>query len=400
MLIVFSFISLLLSIPALVLLLEVLSALFLPDRNHRPRSVIVRRVSFRVIIPAHNEIDILEETLDSLLGQVSDASHILVVADNCTDGTAELVRNKGIDVLERFDQALKGKGYALDYGIQHLKTNPPDVLIIMDADCRVQEGTLKVLADVACSQKRPVQSAYVMAVDVQSQIKNRIATFAFLFKNYIRPLGLAKLGLPCLLTGTGMAFPWETVMKVSFATGNIVEDMQIGIDLAKVGCSPFFLKDVVVTSEFPVGENACRSQRTRWEHGHLQTIFHQVPGLIKEAFGQTRIELFALAMEIAVPPLSFLVLLLIAFLSIAWAAALLGSHALVIIEASVPFAVLAASILLGWMKFGRKIISIKMLLFIPWYVLWKIPGYISLIISPQKKWIKTERKKDSNKNTL
>ena len=53
-----------------------------------------------------------------------------------------------------------------------------------------------------------------MKVPDISRINNRVAALAFLFKNYIRPLGLKKFGLPCLLTGTGMGIPWKLVKKV------------------------------------------------------------------------------------------------------------------------------------------------------------------------------------------
>lgn len=63
-----------------------------------------------------------------------------MVADNCTDDTARLASAAGAEVIERHDALLRGKGYALDFGVRHLAQQPPDVVIVVDADCQVAEG--------------------------------------------------------------------------------------------------------------------------------------------------------------------------------------------------------------------------------------------------------------------
>src|SRR5262249_44966332 len=133
--------------------------------------------------------------------------------------------------------------------------------------------------------------------------------FAFKFKNLVRPLGLARLGFPCLLTGTGMAFPWQTLRDVKLASGNIVEDMQMGLDLAAAGHPPRLCSDARVSGDLPGSEQAAVGQRKRWEHGHLQTLFTQVPRLTAAAVRRGKPSLFGLALELSVPPLSLLFLL-------------------------------------------------------------------------------------------
>ncbi|MCY7391009.1 MAG: glycosyltransferase, partial [Leptolyngbyaceae cyanobacterium CAN_BIN12] len=205
------------------------------------------------------------------------------------------------------------------------------------------------------------------------------------------PLGLAQFDLPCPLTGTGMAFPWEALRKVSLASGNIVEDMNLGLDLALAGHPATFCYEARVTSALPQQARAAKSQRTRWEHGHLQTILTQVPRLLKMAFQKRRFDLFAIALDLLVPPLSLLVMLWALAMIIALTATRFGiSQIPAIVLGSAGIMILVA-IVSAWAKYCRADIPAKVLLTIPLYVLWKIPLYFSFLWKPQTKWIRTER---------
>ena len=77
-------------------------------------------MKFDVIVPAHNEAEVIERTVSSLrkIDWPADRFRVLVVADNCTDTTAVLARGAGAEVLERHDPTLRGKGYALAFAFQ------------------------------------------------------------------------------------------------------------------------------------------------------------------------------------------------------------------------------------------------------------------------------------------
>ncbi len=128
--------ALLLSIPILVLLTEVVAAIRLPQRSARGPSNSARpRVS--VLVPAHNESARIVPTLTDVLAQMGPGDRLLVVADNCSDDTASAARAAGAEVIERHDETNIGKGHALDFGIRHLSAAPPEVVIVVDADCRL-----------------------------------------------------------------------------------------------------------------------------------------------------------------------------------------------------------------------------------------------------------------------
>src|SRR5207249_394703 len=96
---------------------------------------------------------------------------------------------------------------------------------------------------------------------------DRISAFAVLVKNVVRPSGLHRMGLPSPLLGSGMAFPWSVLERVSLASGALVQDMPLGLDLLLAGHAPLFCAEARIWSRLPKGRAAARSQRMRWEHG-------------------------------------------------------------------------------------------------------------------------------------
>jgi cellulose synthase/poly-beta-1,6-N-acetylglucosamine synthase-like glycosyltransferase len=297
-------------------------------------------------------------------------------------------------VVERTDVGRRGKGYALDFGVRHLAADPPEVLIIVDADCQVGEGSLDLLAKKSALAGRPVQALDLMQAAEGAGLKARVAAFAWLVKNWVRPLGWHRLGWPCQLMGTGMAFPWPLAETMQLANANIVEDMKLGIDLALAGRAPLFCPEALVTSEFPLADAAVKSQRTRWEHGHLSMILQEVPRLLGGALAKGDLRLLAMALDLAVPPLALLAMLLVGLWAVAGAGLATGWLGLGFLPfqlASLGLGLFAAAVLLAWLGWGRQVVSGIDLLSIPVYVLAKIPLYLKFWGKRQKEWVRTER---------
>lgn len=376
-------------VPISVLFVECTAALF-PNRRVAWDAALPRpRVD--VLVPAHNEASGIGATLKTLLPQLTAQDRLVVIADNCDDETAEEARKFGATAIERHEPDLRGKGYALDYGLRFIAQDPPSVVVVVDADCVVHPGTIDRIARLAAALARPVQAAYLLNQSANPGPKDAVSALAFMVKNLVRPKGLDRLGLPCLLTGTGMAFPWSVIREVSLASSNIVEDMQLGLDLAMAGHAPVFAKDALVTGLLPGQKHAAKSQRTRWEHGHLQTLLTQVPQLLKASLSQKRFELFAIALDLCVPPLSLLVMMWAAAMGGAILAGGLGASWIPTLLLAMEGLLLTISIVGAWAGFGRASLPVLTLLAIPLYILWKIPLYFAFLVQPQTKWIRTER---------
>jgi len=379
-------------LPAAVLCLQVFAALAgRANAGEQGNPLGTARPRVAVLLPAHNESAVIADTLASLRPQLAAGDRLLVVVDNCSDDTAALARAAGAEVVERTDSARRGKGYALDFGVGHLAQDPPEVLLIVDADCRVEIGAVDRLAHRCAEMGRPVQALYLMHSPAGAGLKLRIAEFAWLVKNQVRPLGFLRLGLPCQLMGTGMAFPWSLAADMKLANANIVEDMKLGIDLALAGHPARFCPDAVVTSFFPVGEGAVKTQRTRWEHGHLNMILQEAPRLFLGALSRGDMGLLGLALDLMVPPLALLATLLLAVLVATGIGAWLGLSALPLMLASIAFGLLLVAVLFAWLGWGRRVVSFADLLSVPFYVLAKIPLYLKFWTRRQKDWVRTDR---------
>ena len=213
-------------------------------------------------------------------------------------------------------------------------------------------------------------------------------------KNLVRPLGLSRLGLPVPLTGTGMAFPRAAIETAKLATGNIVEDMQLGLDLARAGSAPRLCPAARVTGRLPRDGATALTQRRRWEHGHLSTILRQAPRLIAAGAARANVGVVAMGLDLMVPPLSLFVVMLVgATAGLAVLAALTGAAAhwaAALTLASAAVCVLG-SVFLAWIKYGRQTLGLGGLFAVAGYVAWKVPMYVMFLFRPEKKWVRTAR---------
>jgi cellulose synthase/poly-beta-1,6-N-acetylglucosamine synthase-like glycosyltransferase len=383
-----------LAIPIVVFIVEVVAAIALPPRDDSLPLSKDSRGRIAVLVPAHNEGAGLLPTLADIRAQLRVADRILVVADNCTDDTSAVALAAGADVVDRNDPDRRGKGYALAWGISCLGADPPDIVIIIDADCRLAETAIDKLA-VACAAARgPVQALYLMIASDDSPINSRVSEFAWRVKNWVRPMGLRALGLPCQLMGTGMAIPWNLIRSVELASGAIVEDLKLGLDLAAAGNPPRFCPAALVTSEFPSSVKGTQSQRQRWEHGHIGMIFSAAPRLIFVAIGKKNLNLLTLALDLAVPPLSSLWLLTAGMFVVGSLATRLGLSSAGMFISAVNLLAFSIGVFLAWLKCGRSILPPNAVLLIVPYVIRKLPFYCRVVCrKSSSEWTRTERRK-------
>lgn len=360
----------------------------LPVRTVPPTS---RRIA--VLVPAHDESAGIARTIALVLPQLAAGDTVLVVADNCTDDTADLARQAGALVVERFHETQRGKGFALSFGVDALRADPPDLVVVLDADCELGQGALATLADCVLATNRPAQALYLMLAPAGASLPRRLAQFAWRVRNWVRPAGWHRLGLPCQLMGTGMAFTWAMLRDAPLANASIVEDMKLGIDLGKGGQAPLFCADALVTSTFPDSAAASKTQRTRWEHGHLEMILREVPAMLAVAARRGDARLAGMALDLCVPPLALLAAALLGgTLMAAGVCAGIATAAVVLLYATL-LVLFALAALTAWWRRGRDLVRLTELLSIPFYIAAKLPLYLGFIVRRQKHWVRTDRDK-------
>lgn len=391
---ILSIISWLLAIPFVLLfgifVLELVCGLFRSSDLSRDDPATSAKTNIAILIPAHNEASIITQTIAKLRDNVPAETRILVVADNCSDNTAELARTAGADIVERNDETQRGKGYALAFGRDILADDPPDCVIILDADCALDKNSAAKLASAVTSRFVPIQATNLIHSPSEAPPVVQISNFAMVLKNLVRQRGMTRLGGAALLTGTGMAFPWQIFATAPLANSDLAEDLGLGIAITKQGHPPFFLEAAGVSSE-AAAEADTLVQRTRWEHGFLTTARRHAIPLIVSGFGQfSRPQLF-LGLHLLVPPLALLMATGVGVLFVLACVALLGSTPLPFMLLST---IVAAAIFLtigAWLVEGRQVLTFGALIRIPVYILWKIPVYLKFLRDSETRWIRTRR---------
>jgi cellulose synthase/poly-beta-1,6-N-acetylglucosamine synthase-like glycosyltransferase len=188
-----------------------------------------------------------------------------------------------------------------------------------------------------------------------------------------------------------MAFPWASLAQANLATGHIVEDLKLGLELARAGSAPMLCPQALVTSNFPTSGEGIAAQRTRWEHGHLSVISIDALRLLLDGVRSRRLELLALALDLSVPPIALLALsitaiwvssaILFYFTAAVWPVAL----------ASLAGLEMAAAVLASWQVYGREILSLSNLSLSVIYAVRKIPMYLRYLIARQVDWVRSKR---------
>ncbi len=264
-----------------------------------------------VIVPAHDEEPCIGGTLDSLADCKYPDEHrrTIVIADNCSDGTADRAREVGVEVWERTDPGRRGKGYALGWALERLSAEErqPDAVVMVDADCTVSANLLDAIARHLTDGAEAVQVDYVAANPGDSATAAlRFAGFAL--ADTVRFLGKERLGLSCGLAGTGMGFKRQVLEEVPWTATGLAEDAEYHMRLAAEGTRTRFVPEAWVSQETPTRMRASSEQQARWERGRLQMICAWAPHLVVSGLAhQDPMQIHA-GLECLVPPQSVLTL--------------------------------------------------------------------------------------------
>jgi cellulose synthase/poly-beta-1,6-N-acetylglucosamine synthase-like glycosyltransferase len=382
----------LLSIPIVVLFVEVVAAFRVT--KSKPVWVVnpAANKSVAVIVPAHNESIGIVPTIEDIKPQLNAGDRLIVIADNCTDDTAKIAGSAGAHVISRNDAEKIGKGYALGHGINYVSNDPPDFVVFVDADCRLPPSAIEELKAFCDATRRPIQACYLMKSPGGSPINHSFAEFTFLLRNLVRPLGLSNLDCPVQLMGTGMAFPWDVIRGAPLASGHLVEDLKLGLDLAASGSAPLFLPFVTVTSDFPVTAKGTETQRQRWVQGHLGMIWKRVPSLLVEAIRHRNWDLLALTLDLLVPPLSLLGILIAGVFGLTAGVTLLGGSPVSLLIALANLALFALALVVAWHGFGREILPARGFLSIGPLIVKRFALYGRMLIGRTvDHWVRTDR---------
>ncbi|MAO64149.1 MAG: hypothetical protein CL666_04050 [Balneola sp.] len=351
---------------------------------------------FAFIIPAHNEEKIISKTIYSLSGLIYPKINydVFVIADNCTDQTAQIARTLGTNVLERTNPDRKGKGYALRWAFDTVLSHKKkyDALIVVDADSLVSGNFLEVMNDYLDRGSRVMQCSDLVLPE-PGNWSVEATRIGFLLYNYVKPLGRKVLGLNMGLRGNGMCFSADVLKEIPWQAWSLTEDVEYGLVLLLKGERIDFAPEAEVYAQMPIEASNAETQRSRWEIGRFQIIRSYAPKFFYKAISKGSLTYFDVFVDLITPPfvnMMFMVTMIFSAGLILWLLALLPVMHLLMWGGLLSTGIFY--LFIGLYVGGADKALYKSLLRLPKYIFWKLKVYVkALSIGKEDNWIRTTR---------
>jgi 1,2-diacylglycerol 3-beta-glucosyltransferase len=351
---------------------------------------------FDIVVPAHDEEGQIAATVQSILAAdyPPELRRVWVVADNCSDATAARATAAGATALVRTNVDKRGKGYALEFAYERLLADDfADAIVVVDADTSVSSNLLRAFGARFERGAMAVQAEYGVR-NPNASWRTRLMTIALAIFHELRSLARERLGLSCGLRGNGMGFSRQIISSVPHDAYSIVEDIEYGIRLGRAGYRVWYVAEANVLGDMVATEKESRSQRERWEGGRWQLAKLHAPALFRDALAQRSALLFDLAMDLAVPALTIVVVWTVVGAVGAVGVAYVTKSVDLVIPWTLALAALSLYVARGVVLSGSGLRGVLDLAAAPAYVVWKLA--LALRRSPRTKgdWVRTARESE------
>lgn len=245
-------------------------------KMHRPPVRPVRTYHrFAALIAARNEEQVIENLIESIRGQEypDGLIDVIVVADNCTDRTAEIARKAGAIVYERFNRAEIGKGFVLKFAFEHIlaERDVYDAFCIFDADNLVEKTFFAEMNRALCGGVKVAQGYRDIKNPFDTWVSGCHAIYYWMqnrFSNYAR----AFLGLSASINGTGFMIKADHLRENGYDVSTLTEDLEYTMQTVMLGERVAWVPTARVFDEQPLTQHQSMVQRTRWTNGFVQCL--------------------------------------------------------------------------------------------------------------------------------
>ena len=372
-------------LPALSDALSLLSHRPAPAPNAKPGERLL------ILVPAHNEESLLAECLDALARAASgyDAVEIVVVADNCSDRTAEIARERGFRCVERHDASAPGKPPALAWAIEQEASRPYDAVAVVDADTIVAPDFCTALLAAGPWRGRAGQCRQRVRTLTRTWLTG--LSELLIESRYELALPLkARAGLNCPLTGTGMVFGRDVISPDAWRGFGPTEDIELYGKLTAAGVNVAYVRDAVVTVLNEAKLKASVTQRRRWSAGRWLAAHRYLGAVLASTRIGARQKLDATA-ELLVPgPVEHL-LIAVPALIVASLVGVVGGRALIALF-TLGLARPALYTMLAIRRHPQPLQALATLTMLPVYAIWRLAVTLSApAVFLTRKWEKTNR---------
>lgn len=367
---------------------------------HRPRKFEGnegKKRRFAVLVPAHNEELVIDTTVNSLkeMDYPAGLFDVIVIADNCTDKTAEIARGLGATVMERFDAEKRGKGHALRWCLDqiiHLEKHYEGFSIV-DADSVVSANFLTVMNAYLEDGAECIQSSD-MVIPQPGHWSPEMTRVAFILHNHVRPLGRKVIGCSSGLNGNGMCFSRRLIENSPWDAYSRVEDLEHSIQLTLERVKIQFAPEAVVRAIMPTDPRNAETQRKRWEIGRFPLFRKYTGRLLREAIKHRSLMIADMLIDLVTPAFVNMFVVTTAGLVVNFVAILLGANWLGYVAALWGIALLLEffHVIAGLLVARADRGAYLALLNFPRFAIWKGVIYVKTLLGGDDKgWVRTER---------
>lgn len=277
---------------------------------------------FMAIIPAHNESKVIKNLIDSLHNQnyPKELLDIYVIADNCTDNTAEIAKKAGAIVYERNDPNKQTKGYAMQWFLNKKIEEQADydAFFVFDADNIVMPDFTINMNKKLCQGEEIVQGYRDIKNPSDTWVSAGYALFYWTMHRFYH-LARYNIGLSPLLNGTGFMVKFDVVKEKGWNTKTLTEDIEFSLINIAEGRRLGWATDAIVFDEQPLEFKQSWTQRERWSVGHIQCFRYYVKDLARSVITKRKAMnfdglLYLMGMPILIITLALLVINLMIYI--------------------------------------------------------------------------------------
>ncbi len=273
--------------------------------RRRETKILTPKNKFALIIPAHNEEQVIGALIENLymLNYPRHLYDVYVIADNCTDNTAQIAENYGAIVFKRFNKELVGKGYAMDWMFQRML----ELDIDYDAFCMFDADNLVHLDFLTEMNSRLLKGEVVIQGYLSAKNPTDTwvsATFGMMFwiVNHLWHLAKYNLGLSTALGGTGMCIASKVIRQYGWGCNCLTEDMEFSMKVLYEGnIRTTWAHDAIVYDEKPLTFMQSWRQRKRWAQGHFDCAGRYIFPLLKRGLKTANIRMLDGIVQVSQP---------------------------------------------------------------------------------------------------
>ena len=339
-----------------------------------PRPTRRPRIRFLVLVPAHNEERVIRSGLEAIMADRRALDIVLVVADRCSDRTAEIARSLGAVVLERGPDQLGGRAAARQAGLEHARTLDWDAVLMLDADSVIEPGFFS-----SCDR---ALTAGADAIQARSEstpgrtLATQASLAAFTLQGITMPRGRDRLGFSARLRGTGMAIRRDLAMTHRFRAP-ASEDLFFTLDLLLEGVRCRHVDAARLRSQGASTWDAFGGQKVRYEAGRMNAARAYLPQLLRRAITHRDAACLEAAWFLASPPFAISALSLLLAIGVT---AAVGAWTVAIVFGA-AFGVLVGALITSLSQARAGIRTWLSLCAAPWYLVWKAGVQLRALVS-------------------